>query len=214
MSVVMAEGKICCEDGSSLKAFNGIFNTEVILIKCVYCFKHSETKAGNRQIPVSLCWCILCTAPHCEDTHTKKKKTPTEKIRGHRCWHKKPEEWRKVAASGFLHKSPPSHRSTSPLLAKVSTRTAWMCVCVSACMFFLCSASFCPSCAHLHQNWLTAFPLAPAVCWWHFRTLEGKKKKDSHSKFKPLVSFWGAHKQFQTRYYEKNWVEKACWLER
>lgn len=56
-------GEMCCEEGSSLKAFKDIFNSAVILIKCIYCFKHSETKAGNRRIPVSLCWCILRMAP-------------------------------------------------------------------------------------------------------------------------------------------------------
>lgn len=62
-------GEICCEEGSSYKTFHDTFNSEVVLIKCVYCFKHSETKAGNRRIPVSLCWCILRTAPIVR-THT------------------------------------------------------------------------------------------------------------------------------------------------
>ena len=56
--------------GSFLLAFSDFFNLEAFLINCVYCPKHSETKAGNGWIPVSLCLCFSHTNPHCEYTHT------------------------------------------------------------------------------------------------------------------------------------------------
>lgn len=56
-------------EGSFLAAFSDFFNLEAILINCVYCPKHSETKAGNGWIPVSLCLCFLHTTP-IVNTHT------------------------------------------------------------------------------------------------------------------------------------------------
>lgn len=51
------------ELGSFLAAFSDFLNSEAILIKCVYCPKHTETKAGNGWIPVSLCLCVQHITP-------------------------------------------------------------------------------------------------------------------------------------------------------
>lgn len=44
----------CGEKEVFFAAFSDFFNLEAILINCVYCPKHSKTKAGNGCIPVSL----------------------------------------------------------------------------------------------------------------------------------------------------------------
>lgn len=56
------EGTYVVKKEVFLKPLVTSLNSDGILIKCVYCFKQSETKAGNR-IPVSLCWCVLRTRP-------------------------------------------------------------------------------------------------------------------------------------------------------
>lgn len=62
-------GNVLWRKGSFLVAFGDFFNLEAILINCVYCPKHSETKAGNGWIPVSLWLCFSHTTP-IVNTHT------------------------------------------------------------------------------------------------------------------------------------------------
>lgn len=63
-------GNVLWRKGSFLVAFGDFFNLEAILINCVYCPKHSETKAGNGWIPVSLWLCFFAHNPLCEYTYT------------------------------------------------------------------------------------------------------------------------------------------------
>lgn len=130
-------GNVLWRKGSFLIAFGDFFNLEAILINCVYCPKHSETKAGNWWIPVSLWLCFSHTTP-IVNTHT------TPKTQTYRCMpvqkhtHKRhtlrstkdisadkktfrrcERELREAVSLSFLCKSPShtlsSQGSTSPL---------------------------------------------------------------------------------------------------
>lgn len=65
------KGNVLWRKGSFHRAFSNFFNFEAILINCVYCPKHSETKAGNGGFLFHF-GCAAYTHSYCEYTHTDK----------------------------------------------------------------------------------------------------------------------------------------------